>query len=265
MLRIQGASDGTHIIYLEKDFGGYFHFLIEIIPFIVSVGKQLSVRVSVSPELNAKYDFIVSVLMETRIPFVLGVAQNGRDLRVKDLVHTSKLAYYYPNLASVQILRQALKAKERHDIQGHRRRLFLSRRDNEGTQGRVLANQIEIAAILDSMGFTPYYAEDYTFDQQRNDFSAAEIVVGVHGAGLSNVVFMDRGATVVELMPKTEFKWHFALLASYCQINYVLLPIDTLDTINGGRPKRVLANQAELAKCVRQQIDALGSERHTEL
>lgn len=45
-----------------------------------------------------------------------------------------------------------------------------------------------------------------TIRQQAQLFSAATVVVHVHGAALGNYVFLPRGATVVHLAP-VEHKW----------------------------------------------------------
>lgn len=48
-------------------------------------------------------------------------------------------------------------------------------------------------------GFETVYAEDLSFDEQRNLFFETKILVTPHGAGLTNVLFMQPGTKVLEL------------------------------------------------------------------
>lgn len=75
-------------------------------------------------------------------------------------------------------------------------RLFIRR---QGT--RAIVNQSEVWKMLESQGFSEVALESLSVAEQIAVFAQAEVVVGVHGAGLSNVVFCRPGTRVVELMP----------------------------------------------------------------
>jgi capsular polysaccharide biosynthesis protein len=77
---------------------------------------------------------------------------------------------------------------------GHR--LFVSRRD---TSLRRLVNEDEIAAILTPLGYRTVVGSALGFAEQARTFARAETIVAVAGAGLANMVFAPREATVVEL------------------------------------------------------------------
>jgi hypothetical protein len=63
---------------------------------------------------------------------------------------------------------------------------------------RNLSNRSEIEAILREFDFTTY---DCAKQAGHDAFADAEIIVGPHGAGLSNLVFSKPGAKVLDLMP----------------------------------------------------------------
>jgi len=65
---------------------------------------------------------------------------------------------------------------------------------------RRLLNQEEIAARLLPLGFTccPDPAE-LTFDEQVRLFANAQLIVGVHGAALTNILFAPPRSVLVEL------------------------------------------------------------------
>ena len=67
----------------------------------------------------------------------------------------------------------------------HKLRLFVSRRDIDV---RNLTNEAELTEALLKRGFTIVCPGDFSFRTQIELFSAAEIVVGVHGQGLTGII-----------------------------------------------------------------------------
>lgn len=78
------------------------------------------------------------------------------------------------------------------------RRVFLSRRDSTT---RVMRNEEALEAELRKLGFDVLVAGEMTVAEQIRAFSEARIVVGAHGAGLTNLVFAPPGALVFEITP----------------------------------------------------------------
>jgi capsular polysaccharide biosynthesis protein len=74
--------------------------------------------------------------------------------------------------------------------------LFLSRKDSAT---RVLLNEDELAEALAALGFRTLVAGEVSVAEQIAAFSRARVVVGAHGAGLTNLVFAPHGALVVEI------------------------------------------------------------------
>jgi capsular polysaccharide biosynthesis protein len=75
-------------------------------------------------------------------------------------------------------------------------RLYVSREDAEQ---RRLADEDRLVALLEPLGFTCLTLSGRTLDEQIDLFSRAEIVIGPHGGGLSNLVWCRPGTAVVEL------------------------------------------------------------------
>jgi capsular polysaccharide biosynthesis protein len=66
---------------------------------------------------------------------------------------------------------------------------------------RAIANEEEVWRLLEFLGFICVALEEFSLAEQIILFSQAEVVVGVHEAGLSNILFCKPGTRVVELMP----------------------------------------------------------------
>jgi hypothetical protein len=74
--------------------------------------------------------------------------------------------------------------------------LFVSRRDSNL---RVMHNEAELEEALRPLGFTTFVVGDAPVTEQIRAFSGARVIVGAHGAGLTNLIFAPPGAFVLEI------------------------------------------------------------------
>ena len=79
---------------------------------------------------------------------------------------------------------------------GAGRKLFIGR---GGAEHRALIHEGKIAAMLSERGFESVDCGKMSVKEQANIFGSAEVVVGAHGAALTNLVFCRPGTLVVEL------------------------------------------------------------------
>jgi hypothetical protein len=78
------------------------------------------------------------------------------------------------------------------------RRVFISRRLRPT---RPLLNEAECVEVLERYGFEVVCTETLTLREELSLFADAEVVVGVHGAGLTNLLFCNRACVAIELFP----------------------------------------------------------------
>jgi hypothetical protein len=77
-------------------------------------------------------------------------------------------------------------------------RIYISRGD---AAHRGVTNEREVEKLLASYGFRTIVPGAMTVAEQIRAFAAADIVVGPHGAGLTNLLFCRPGTRVLELFP----------------------------------------------------------------
>jgi capsular polysaccharide biosynthesis protein len=77
------------------------------------------------------------------------------------------------------------------------RRIYVSRRL---TIRRRIVNEAEVAAYLQQHGFEFHELEDLSFREKVALFSEAQIVVGSHGAGFTNILFAPTGLSLIALV-----------------------------------------------------------------
>ena len=96
-------------------------------------------------------------------------------------------------------------------------KIFVARKP--GTR-RSLDNMSEIECVLAEAGFTTVFPEDLGFAGQRDLFSRARSIIGIHGAALTNIVFCQPGARVLEIFSPGYVNPCYAPLAARAGANY---------------------------------------------
>lgn len=74
--------------------------------------------------------------------------------------------------------------------------LYISRTD---TTKRILSNENEIIPILEKKGFRIFSTAGKTLKEQIQAAFQAQVVVGIHGAGLTNIIFSPLDSVVAEI------------------------------------------------------------------
>lgn len=92
-----------------------------------------------------------------------------------------------------------------------RDRLILISRQQAGR--RRVANWHALEHALGALGFVSYVLEDLAPQEQIDLFYDAEVIVGTHGAGLSNMLFAPARTPVVEIFPTTYVIPHYYMLS----------------------------------------------------
>ena len=97
------------------------------------------------------------------------------------------------------------------------KRIYVSR--GNATRRKVI-NEIKIINLLKKYGFVPIKMDNKTLQWQANLFSQAEAIVAPHGAALTNLLFIQTGTKVIELIPYGYVNNCFYVLANYGGAEY---------------------------------------------
>ncbi len=102
-------------------------------------------------------------------------------------------------------------------------RIYISRRS---ARRRRILNEPDVEAVLRQHGFMILETELLSAREQIQIFAGAQSVLGVHGAGLTNILFAPTGCDVIELAPEGQDLSGATLyrgLASACGHTYASL------------------------------------------
>ena len=120
------------------------------------------------------------------------------------------------NLMVPQWVKSDLRGALGYGAPGPRRKIIVSRGD---ANRRRLLNENELVDALEPYGFEKVIPSNMDFVTQARLFSAAQVVVGVHGAGLANTAFC-HDHFLLELFPNPETQPAFWLLGSNSGVRY---------------------------------------------
>jgi hypothetical protein len=148
------------------------------------------------------------------------------------------------------LLRQELIVGVRETILSHfekparpKRRIYASRASQKA---RRLQNEGQLLPLLEKFGFEVVFFEKLSFDEQLQLMLETEILLGIHGANLVNMLFLPPTALIIELMNEAHFNEAYYLLASSLQLPYYAVPCKMADTRLEAETNKVMRNDADL-------------------
>lgn len=207
----------------------YYHFLTEAVPRLLLTRQALA-------------GLPCAVLVPHDRPFqrqildLLGVPESARiptDGVCRRFDHVHCLGPFQNTMAmrpeAVNIVRRhLLPAAGAEDLGPGRRRLYISRADSS----RKVVNEDAVYAALAPLGFERIVCSNLSVAEQIRTFASAAVVVGAHGANLTNALFMNGGGgggVLVELMSRSYMTQPYWVIAEVVRANYGVLLCDDED------------------------------------
>ena len=130
--------------------------------------------------------------------------------------HRTSAQVHLKDLATYRFVREAVLAHVDRDATHYATRLYVQR-----TATRTLENEAELLARLQTRGpWKVVRLEEHSVREQAAMFYHARQIVSVHGAGLTNLVFAQPGARVVEIFPPDLLEPIYFQLATLLDLHY---------------------------------------------
>lgn len=174
---------------------GYFHWFTDALPRLIAFEsfKPDNDYPILLPETFRKITFITQSLelFQKRI-----IWYNPHNLiKVKTLILPSITAETgnYNNQLINRLRNHILK---NYSIQNPNRKIFISRKK---AKIRKITNETEVENVLTEFGYEIHCFEDYSFFDQCSIMAETKSLVGLHGAGLTNMLFMQPNGQILEL------------------------------------------------------------------
>lgn len=97
---------------------------------------------------------------------------------------------------------------------------YITRRD---AYSRKITNEDQIVESLTRRGFEVICPGELSFAEQVQHFAQAKVIIGPHGAGLTNMVFAPPNSILIELFPESYINVCYWALANVCHNTYAFL------------------------------------------
>lgn len=195
----------------------YFHWFTDALPRLIASEKYLNNHVILIPKkIEKKYRYIKESLSYFKINYFF---YETKKIKINNLIlpsHTSLTGNYNSSLIN--------NVRDRFidcNIVTANKRIFLSRRK---ARMRKIINENEVIDILLKYDFEIHIFEDYSLKRQIEIMQNTKILVGLHGGGLTNMLFMPREGKVLELrnMNDTSHNCFFSLASDLNHYYYYI-------------------------------------------
>lgn len=205
--KVSLAKGKEYLLLTDAWSAGHFHWFMEVLPKILVIERQAKEFVLMLPDTP----YVRSVGLDSLL--LLGVEfadivwmRRGEFYTVPDLYYSTRVAA--PGQVDDELMKE-LNRRFRGGRPGGRKRYYISRSE---ARIRKVLNEAELEPILNEFGFETVRPENLSLSEQIDMFAECESLIGIHGAGLTNCLFMAPSGNVVELRKREPNYgyWHLA-------------------------------------------------------
>jgi hypothetical protein len=103
------------------------------------------------------------------------------------------------------------------DINIYSRRIYISRKN---VSSRKVINNERFQTLLSKFGFLEIFPEDYSVSEMARIIKRAEIIVSIHGSGLSNICFISPDTIVIDILAPYHQDGYYWQITNICNGKY---------------------------------------------
>ena len=211
----------SYLLVTDQWSQGYFHWMCDVLPKLLLIEHLLKECILLIPETLLKFHVVNQTLKIFDMKGVQSMS-SGSYVQIPNLLvpgYAAPTGNY--NEEIMRRIRKRYTDFYKHTETNLGERIYVSR---SRMKKRRIANESEVIPLLESFGFNTIFFEDYTFEQQVSISKNAKILVGAHGAGLTNALFMNPQSSLLEIRQhKDRTNLCYFSLASALDINYYYL------------------------------------------
>ena len=180
----------------------YFHWLVETVPNLLRLASDSSPFVLLCTRQRPRY-------VNDTLRLIFGESWRSRLLEVDHPARVPEAVFYsapsagFAHPADAEWVRNWFRSRLPAGAAnpfGHSK-IYISRRHS---LRRNFDDEAKIESRVEQMGSHIVHAQNYSFADQEAGFAGVTHLAGLHGAGLSNMIFAAPGATIHEIFPKRQ-------------------------------------------------------------
>jgi hypothetical protein len=233
-------TEPVALVYDDWASTNYFHWMIESLPRLLALSEFHPNCLIFVPANLPEYIKITTRLFGFNR--LIPLKENDTYKVARLIFPESNAPLEHQNPLVMNKIRNIIIKNYSLPIEKPKKRIYVSR---SRQSIRRIRNEERLSEILERFEFETVYFEDLTFEKQVELMMQASIMLSVHGANLTNILFMSPGSTIIELMNKNFNNAYYFGLASALSLPYYCIPCDLVDpTINPAN--YILNNNADL-------------------
>jgi hypothetical protein len=231
--QVSVGTDETVIVGCNTGHANYFHWITQALPAadyaVNRAGQSWRIRLAL-PQLNAWQEDSLRLLGLGTVKR-LTIEDPTKQYAIGRAEYSQILngGAAFNNCASARgTYRRLREAVDRPAFRD--KKLYVARTD---APNRQMRNEQALIEEVRNRGYEVISPGSLSFVKQVQVFRGAGIVVGPHGAGMTNIVFCEPGTIVYELVPTHYINACFCNLAHICHLRYWM---DTFESEGDGLP-----------------------------
>ncbi len=192
LLRPRIKLQGNYLLIHNHWCPGYYHWMTEALPRLMAAADQAPGRTLLLPDHFKHLGPSVEPFFKGEIHWI----PEGVNVVVENILIPQNPPHsgVYDRSVFVEMRRRYIQWCKLPPA-GHTR-LYISRGK---AARRKISNEGEGLPWLRGEGFDMIYGESLGFEEQVAAMQGVSCLISIHGAGLSNMIFLPAGATVIEL------------------------------------------------------------------
>ena len=178
----------------------YYHWHLIALPRLLAIKSQNLIKNSLLllPKKYAKITFVLYGLEK------LGINKSQIVyLRRKSNIKVKELAFpilYLNDQKTLRTLKESLLKDLKNNV-NFGEKIYISR---DGQALRFVENEKDFVDLVERYGFKKVLMEKFSYEDQMSICANAKYIIGPHGAGLTNILFMPEDGCFLELVAKSE-------------------------------------------------------------
>jgi len=208
-LKVDTQATQIELAYVlpSLDENSYYHSMVELLPALYAYKVlELDCPILAPQELSP---------VECSIASMIGVDVNL--ITVCDPSQRAIASAIEPQVDGLaSLFFEGLRHVTRSQNQSHKK-LYIARSSSAVS---VFTNEDEVQQRVKEMGFDVVSFDGLTLSERMSIVSDAAVIVATHGPELTNMVFSDAGARIIEVMPNEHARPLFKTLSDHCGHHY---------------------------------------------
>lgn len=222
----------TSIMHLDWAKKNIFHWFIDCLPRLYALTRidESNIKLIYNKDIDKKQLEILKFFLDDRFKLI------PIDSKEVWLVERYIFPSFATNRCSGYLPKEYLDFIKERIINGYqikttvkKKRIYVSRKK---VSKRKLLNEEEFYQVLKKYNFERIFPEALTFKEQVQTFNSAEVIISVHGAGLTSIIFSEN-LKVLELYPPNFIRTHYFMLSKALGFFYkYIIGYDVDDYLN---------------------------------